>query len=380
MKCDQEQGNFTDEDHLRLLGGSALGTIALATSPGFESELERQAADDVLKAIRTLPKERQMPFVNERINELRTGIDQKILADISGRFGLDGLSNEEKLAVIASHRKSVIVRERSVRSELRLLDDEKAVLQRKVDAWTEIEVSASVLPVAFSKPTSSRYHELVAEIAAGNVIVPNGEDVTFVTRLKLEQMQVFLVEHNWHSAFENATDYQEGEIHLPYPETCFEFDIHKMRICALFFEEHGSLSSSLFFQTGAGWAFCSVDAETAGQIAGPIGLAVGQQVRAICIALDADVAEAEVIRAPYRLNRAREKRGELPIYDHHVIALSRRAKPSPMSSGSEERTKRSPRLHFRRGHWRNYEKHKTWIKWTLVGDPDLGYIEKHYRI
>jgi hypothetical protein len=33
-----------------------------------------------------------------------------------------------------------------------------------------------------------------------------------------------------------------------------------------------------------------------------------------------------------------------------------------------------------RGHWRHYERHKTWIKWTLVGDPDLGFVDKHYRL
>jgi hypothetical protein len=43
-------------------------------------------------------------------------------------------------------------------------------------------------------------------------------------------------------------------------------------------------------------------------------------------------------------------------------------------------THRSPRLHFRRRHWRHFVNHKTWIKWTLVGDPDLGFIDKDYRL
>ena len=38
------------------------------------------------------------------------------------------------------------------------------------------------------------------------------------------------------------------------------------------------------------------------------------------------------------------------------------------------------RLHFVRGHWRRYEEHKTWIRWRLRGDPDLGFIDKSYRI
>lgn len=36
--------------------------------------------------------------------------------------------------------------------------------------------------------------------------------------------------------------------------------------------------------------------------------------------------------------------------------------------------------HIDRAIWRRFETHKTWIKWTLVGDPDLGFIEKHYRL
>jgi hypothetical protein len=30
--------------------------------------------------------------------------------------------------------------------------------------------------------------------------------------------------------------------------------------------------------------------------------------------------------------------------------------------------------------WRHFVSHKTWIKWTLVGDPDLGFIDKEYRL
>lgn len=37
-------------------------------------------------------------------------------------------------------------------------------------------------------------------------------------------------------------------------------------------------------------------------------------------------------------------------------------------------------MHFRRGHWRHYQDHRTWIKWCLVGDPDLGFVDKHYKL
>jgi hypothetical protein len=38
------------------------------------------------------------------------------------------------------------------------------------------------------------------------------------------------------------------------------------------------------------------------------------------------------------------------------------------------------RLHFRRGHFRHFDGWKTWVNWCLVGDPDLGFVDKHYKL
>lgn len=63
---------------------------------------------------------------------------------------------------------------------------------------------------------------------------------------------------------------------------------------------------------------------------------------------------------------------------HHVISLAnRRNRPAALGGDGSSRRRR---LHFRRGHWRHFETHKTWIKWMLVGDPDLGFVEKEYRL
>lgn len=113
---------------------------------------------------------------------------------------------------------------------------------------------------------------------------------------------------------------------------------------------------------------------------GPLADLSFKQVRAICIALDAEVAETEVVRAPHKLNRARERRARPLIADYHTVKLARRPRPKPLPRDGLEQATRHVRLHFRRGHWRHFEQHKTWINWTLVGDPDLGYIEKHYRL
>lgn len=79
------------------------------------------------------------------------------------------------------------------------------------------------------------------------------------------------------------------------------------------------------------------------------------------------------------INHQRERRGRLPLADYHVVMLAhrRRLEPLPRDPGAEVTRKR---LHFRRGHWRHYANHKTWIKWMLVGDPDLGFVDKEYRL
>lgn len=85
-----------------------------------------------------------------------------------------------------------------------------------------------------------------------------------------------------------------------------------------------------------------------------------------------------------RLNKDRAKRGKLPISsDTHVLSLNmgavrRVARPA---DGTHE----SPRLHWRRGHWRLLHRgsefeNQTWVKRCLVGDPDRGFVHKDYRL
>ena len=105
---------------------------------------------------------------------------------------------------------------------------------------------------------------------------------------------------------------------------------------------------------------------------------LASQIRAMCIALDAEVAVSSIVRAPHRLNAARVDRGRLPIFDYHVVSLAKRTRPEALADTECEG--RHPRLHWVRGHWRHYTNVKTWIRWHLRGDPDLGFIEKHYRL
>lgn len=192
---------------------------------------------------------------------------------------------------------------------------------------------------------------------------------------------VFVVEHDWASAFAEAEIENITERRLPFPVCCFELNISGRRVCAFLDQETGGCTAAV--ETSVGWTLLNADLGflmSVGVDVDALLSVVNRQVDAILVALDSGVATTEVIRAPAALNKARARRGKPPIFDYHAVKLARRARAAslPVMSGTPDRA--SPRLHFRRGHWRQLETYKVWINWTLVGDPDLGFIDKHYRL
>jgi hypothetical protein len=98
--------------------------------------------------------------------------------------------------------------------------------------------------------------------------------------------------------------------------------------------------------------------------------------RAVAIALDAQVAETDVVRAPHRLNA--NERGVVGRLLRTITSSNWRAVLALLLC--RRRLLSASATAFRRGHWRRFPSHKTWIKWTLVDDPDLGFIDKRYRL
>jgi len=78
------------------------------------------------------------------------------------------------------------------------------------------------------------------------------------------------------------------------------------------------------------------------------------------------------------LNRKRERNHKPPLLAYHVVDLDR--KNSGAGGPTAEAAARAIRLHFRRGHWRHLDTGKVWVNWCLVGNPDLGWVDKEYRI
>jgi hypothetical protein len=196
--------------------------------------------------------------------------------------------------------------------------------------------------------------------------------------------QVFLVQHDWAKAFDKAEGL-DGEVPLPFEMCAFEFQISGRRLIVMCLANYAAIFVEL---TGSHyWYAGRIDTldDMATRVTDEpgtfsmLGIHLARNIRSICIALDAEVAVTEVIRAPHRLNHQREKQGKKPVLDHHVVNLARRSRVEPLPSAGDREARWHPRLHFRRGHWRHFEDHKTWVRWCLVGDPDLGFIDKEYR-
>lgn len=222
----------------------------------------------------------------------------------------------------------------------------------------------------------------------------------------MSDLQAFVVEHNWAAAFSNAKDFNSGEFRIPYPHCCFEFRISGMRCMFLFYgNEEGHLECpSIVVGCNEIWILLShcfevtpigtiilqpthehpnpEDIQLADTAYMPLFAMAFKQIRAISIMLEAKVATKETIRAPERLNRQREKSGRTKLRDYHVVVLNRHRPradrlPEELQTHGE---RSSPRLHFRSGHWRHFPSHRTWIEWQLIGNPDLGFVDKHYRL
>ena len=77
------------------------------------------------------------------------------------------------------------------------------------------------------------------------------------------------------------------------------------------------------------------------------------------------------------VNRKRAAKGKSPIsFDWHTVEIGpKQAKNAPQGG-----THASPRLHDRRGHWRNCHGKQVWVKACKVGDASRGVVFKDYKV
>lgn len=277
------------------------------------------------------------------------------------------------------------------RFELRERENALAKDRERLAALKEIQPWGRLPSYRLERNETTRLHKLREALRDGYMIRYNqtlaGPDEDNIMSSWFEGTQAFVVQHDWAAAFKGATDFAEGTFNLPFPVCAFEFRVSGRPMIVIATQPtpeemcdpraevdfDGPHFAMPFVQCNERFWYCpgNISArEPAMQFA-------WSQIRAICIALDAEVAAHEIVRAPAALNEKRERSGKPLIPDYRVVKLHGRVAHQGAAGGGSHTKKR---LHFRRGHWRHYETHNTWIRWMLVGDPDLGFVDKHYRI
>jgi hypothetical protein len=313
-----------------------------------------------------------------------------------------GLTPSEARRKVRSLRKEIKQHDRSLKDTRGELDNVAALLVAAEDLsrWSESFLT-------FQRPARRFFGELREAVYSGAFLDMND----WKRRTSAEEYEqelfadanVFVIEHDWWSAVNKAEDFDQGSFRLPFDICIFEFVISGKPVIALTVN-YGelvddpskneilmqiatkslvgwTLSGTIYSNTGGAWESRGrhlIDGQT-GPILNNNGYnlirIIGDQIKAACVALEAEIAIANVVRLPG--TAAPHERVPFPPVEYRVISLRRKARPPELPSGEGRKGKR---LHFRRGHWRHLPNFKTWVRWTMVGDPDLGFIEKEYRL
>lgn len=250
---------------------------------------------------------------------------------------------------------------------------------REMEAWTEASLN-------IERPEGMSFRRLRKAVAEGRTVYLSGNVNDKAPAHEFEKevfrfAEVLMIEHDWAGAFQGA-DVLNSPVKLPYDVSAFEFRVSGRTVIALATQFETDIVFSPAIECGEFWVLAGFVQPASDPLKDTDGWnklfsLLGSQIRAACIALDAEIATSNVVREPY--SSAHGRNSHQPLKPYHVISLVHRiARALPVASGVE--TGRRVRLHFRRGHWRHFEQHKTWIKWMLVGDPDLGFVDKHYKL
>ncbi len=309
---------------------------------------------------------------------LKTDADVEAAKQIVDYMSRTDLSNKEKIHLMQKVNNELTEKEQMMKAQHARLSDDKKVILSMVQ-WSE-------RPFVIERNDCSRLHLLREAGRKGNLASRlNNKLERFSLNpdgwINSPTLQTFVVQHDWSSALGALED---GEVSIPYDRAAFEFRISGKTVIAIVFKDEldgDKLKMMLHYECDQYWLLQNSDTTVEDDRKDPIiaaRIAIFDQIRAICVAMDAEIATHHVQRAPSALNKKRAEKGKVPLSDYHVVNLAKRHRIANPSKGEGEHGK--VRLHFRRGHWRHYETTKTWIKWCLVGNPDLGFINKHYQL
>lgn len=260
---------------------------------------------------------------------------------------------------------------RTLTEELELNHKAVEVLNDLADSWgfdPETQTVALFNTFNLEKNEHSSLHRLGEAMRKFQVLdsLSGVKEIAYWGGQLSPDTKTFVVCHDWAKVLGEV----EGEFTLPFEECAFEFKINGRVVIILAAQVPGADPTGFaYYESKVGnWLRMKVDRGW------------WDQIRAACVMLDAEVATHTVTRIATKMNEKRAKAGKTPMYDFHTIDLAKhhktRAEPGPGNP-----TGKHVRLHFVRGHWRHFETgFKTWVKWHLRGDPDLGFIDKNYRL
>ena len=101
---------------------------------------------------------------------------------------------------------------------------------------------------------------------------------------------------------------------------------------------------------------------------------VADVVAATVALLGSTKCQISQVDAPYKLNKAREKRNRPPMFSYKVVTLNGESNPRNDLGGTHS----SPALHWRRGHFRKLSDKVVPVSPCLVGSIDRGVVVKDY--
>lgn len=303
--------------------------------------------------------------------------EMRRLPDLAAKRAFVDNLRQDKMREIQQNEKELAVKRR----QIKYLDDKQKAFQDML-FW---EASG----IAMERPDGPSFRALRRAVRDGNTLYASKDAFAEAPALDLEQevfrhAEVVVIEHNWAHAFQGATeDVAKALVRLPFDVCAFEFKFSGCPVIALTTQVDTEILFTPAVNFGGLWFLFEhmVPLEGLEPTDERNSMAIlldeiSTQVRAACIALDAEVATTTATREVFAGQARNVSRPPKP---YHVVSLANRPRRAPALEG-EGSAGRHVRLHFRRGHWRHFEDHKTWIKWMLVGDPDLGFVEKHYRL
>lgn len=181
------------------------------------------------------------------------------------------------------------------------------------------------------------------------------------------------------------------DFRLPFPICWFQLTRRArltgeaVHICFLAMEVDARIDVMTFqFSNSLGWACIGVSnfdclpprAFGSDGISADEQLAYARVISHFVVAMSCRNVTRREIKPDAALQRARTRRGRLPLFSYWVLELHEKDGAGRADLGG---THASPRVHLRRGHSREYAPGKfTWVQPTMVGNKKLGMVHKDY--